>query len=175
MFINTSRGGLHDTKALEVAMRERGLRVGLDVFEGEPEGAAGTFDHPICKLPGFVGTHHIGASTEQAQDAIATEAVRICREFVTLGQPPSAVNIERHAPAKVKLIVRHYDRVGVLASVLTVVRNHGVNVEDMTNTIFAGAKAAVATIRLSSTPSTAMIQEIASMEDKVIHVSAKPA
>lgn len=175
IFVNTSRGGLHDTRALEAAMRERGLRVGLDVFEAEPEVASGDFDHPLCKLPGFVGTHHIGASTEQAQDAIASEAVRICREFVELGQPPSAVNIERAAPAKVKLIVRHYDRVGVLASVLTIVRNHGLNVEDMTNTIFKGAKAAVATVRLSAEPPDAMLKELLGLTDQVIHVSVKPA
>ncbi len=174
IFINTSRGSLHDTAALEEAMRTRGLRVGLDVYQPEPEGGAGPFDHPLCKLPGFVGTHHIGASTEQAQNAIAAEAVRICREFMTLGRPESAVNIERASPAKVQLIVRHYDRVGVLASVLAVVRKYGLNVEEMTNTIFAGAKAAVATIRLASTPPDAMLEELGHLEDQIIQVTMKP-
>ncbi|HWL85873.1 MAG TPA: NAD(P)-dependent oxidoreductase [Polyangiaceae bacterium] len=173
-FVNTSRGSLHDTAALETAMRERDLRVGLDVYQPEPEGGAGAFDHPLCKLAGFVGTHHIGASTEQAQNAIAAEAVRICREFITMGQPPGAVNIERASPAKVQLIVRHYDRVGVLASVLAIVRKYGLNVEEMTNTIFAGAKAAVATIRLASVPPEAMVAEITKLEEEVIQVTVKP-
>ncbi len=173
VFINTSRGGVVDQPALERAMREKGIRVGLDVFDPEPEGATGAFGGDIASLPGFVGTHHIGASTEQAQNAIAEEAVRICRAFVTTGQVPNCVNIEQHTPAKVQLLVRHYDKVGVLAAVLEIVRNHGLNVEDMTNTIFSGAKAAVAVIKLSAAPPEGLIQEIARMQDKVIQVSAK--
>jgi len=173
MFINTSRGGVVDTQALERAMREKGLRVGLDVFDPEPEGGTGTFASELLTAGQLVGTHHIGASTDQAQNAIAAEAVRICREFVSSGHAPNCVNIERHTPAKVQLLVRHYDKVGVLAAVLELVRNHGLNVEDMTNTIFAGSKAAVAVIRLSAAPPDVLIQEIGRLEDKVIQVSAK--
>ena len=173
MFINTSRGGVVDTQALERAMREKGLRVGLDVFDPEPEGGTGTFSSELLAAGQLVGTHHIGASTDQAQNAIAAEAVRICREFVSSGHAPNCVNIARHTPAKVQLLVRHYDKVGVLAAVLGLVRNHGLNVEDMTNTIFAGSKAAVAIIRLSAAPPDALIQEISRLEDKVIQVSAK--
>ena len=174
MFLNTSRGGLVDSGAMERAMREKGLRVALDVYEGEPEGGASKFELPLFAMDGFVGTHHVGASTEQAQNAIAAEAVRICRDFVATGQAANVVNIERTSPAKVQLIVRHYDKVGVLAAVLDVIRRHEVNVEEMTNTIFAGAKAAVAVIRLSAAPPDSLIEEIAKMEDRVIQVSAKP-
>src|ERR1019366_1051182 len=133
MFINTSRGGVVDQAALARAMKEKGLRVGLDVFDPEPEGATGKFVGDIASQAGFIGTHHVGASTEQAQNAIAAEAVRICREFATHASVPNCVNIERHTPAKVQLLVRHYDKVGVLAEVLGAIRNHGLNVEDMTN------------------------------------------
>jgi D-3-phosphoglycerate dehydrogenase / 2-oxoglutarate reductase len=173
MFINTSRGGVVDQAALERAMKEKVLRVGLDVFDPEPAEAAGKFTGDIASQDAFVGTHHIGASTDQAQNAIAAEAVRICREFATLGHVPNCVNIERHTPAKVQLLVRHYDKVGVLAEVLGAIRNNGLNVEDMTNTIFAGSKAAVAVIRLSAAPPEALIQEIGGLQDKVIQVSAK--
>ena len=173
MFINTSRGGVVDTQALERAMREKGLRVGLDVFDPEPEGGTGAFSSELLAAGQLVGTHHIGASTDQAQNAIAAEAVRICREFLSSGHAPNCVNIERHTPAKVQLLVRHYDKVGVLAAVLELVRNHGLNVEDMTNTIFAGSKAAVAVIRLSAAPPDVLIQEIGRLEDKVIQVTAK--
>jgi D-3-phosphoglycerate dehydrogenase / 2-oxoglutarate reductase len=174
MFINTSRGGVVDQQALERAIREKDLRVGLDVFDGEPEGGTAAFSSELFASANFVGTHHIGASTEQAQNAIAAEAVRICAEFVRNGQVPNCVNIERHSVAKVQLLVRHHDKVGVLAAVLDVVRKFGLNVEDMTNTIFSGAKAAVAVIRLSAPPPDELIAEIAKMEDKVIQVTAKP-
>jgi D-3-phosphoglycerate dehydrogenase len=175
IFINTSRGGLHDEGALVLAMKERGLRVALDVYEAEPASGTADFTKELFSLPGFVGTHHVGASTEQAQNAIAHESVRICREYVTRGHAPNAVNIEKHSAAKVQLIVRHLDKVGVLASVLGIIRNHGLNIEEMTNTIFEGSKAAVAVIRLSGIPDESVVHEIASLEDQILHVEAKAA
>ena len=173
IFVNTSRGGIVDEAALAVAMKDRGLRVGLDVYDPEPAGGTADFKPAIASAGTFVGTHHIGASTEQAQNAIAAETVRICREFVATGRVPNVVNVEEHAPAECQLVVRHYDKVGVLASVLGILRNHGANVEDMANTIFQGAKTAVATIRLTNTPSDAAIAEIAALQGAVIAVEAK--
>lgn len=174
MFINTSRGGLHDEAALVRAMKERNLRAGLDVYENEPAGGTATgVEAEIFKMPGFVGTHHIGASTEQSQDAIAEAAVKICREYVTTGKPSCVVNVEFKTPAKSELVVRHYDKVGVLAQVLGIIRTYGINVADMTNTIFQGQKAAVACIRLADEPTNELIREIAALEDIVIQVEAK--
>ncbi len=173
VFVNTSRGGLHDTAAVVRAMREKNIRVGLDVYESEPSSGVADFDHELCKLPGFVGTHHVGASTEQAQNAIAAEAVHICAEFVRTGRVPHVVNIERHSPAKAQLIVRHYDKVGVLAAVLNLIREYGLNVEEMSNTIFAGAKAAIATILLADAPPPELVTAIGKLEDMVLHVETK--
>lgn len=174
IFVNTSRGGIVDEAALAVAMKSKELRVGLDVFDPEPAEGVAEFRPAIASAGGvFAGTHHIGASTEQAQNAIATETVRICREFVHTGRVPNVVNVEEHAPAECQLVVRHYDKVGVLASVLSILRNHGANVEDMSNTIFQGARTAVATIRLSRTPKSEAVAEIAALEGSVIAVEAK--
>src|SRR5690349_18337257 len=76
-FLNTARAEVVDQAALEQAVRARDLRVGLDVFANEPKDATGAFADAMTSLPNVYGTHHIGASTDQAQDAIAGETVRI--------------------------------------------------------------------------------------------------
>jgi len=90
--INTARGEVVDHAALRDAIHERKLRVALDVFAQEPATSTGEFSDPIVKEPGVYGTHHIGASTDQAQEAIASETVRIVRVFKETGKAPNAVN-----------------------------------------------------------------------------------
>lgn len=92
VFINTSRGELVDHDALSNAIRDRDLRVALDVFGQEPAAATGDFTDPIVQAPGVYGTHHIGASTNQAQEAVASEVVRIVKTFKETGTAPNAVN-----------------------------------------------------------------------------------
>jgi D-3-phosphoglycerate dehydrogenase len=93
-FINTSRGGVVDAAALKKAVQEKRIRAGLDVFAKEPPTATATFEDDIIELPGVYGTHHIGASTEQAQEAIAEETVRILQAYRDTGQVPHVVNRE---------------------------------------------------------------------------------
>ncbi|MEF8833601.1 MAG: NAD(P)-dependent oxidoreductase, partial [Halofilum sp. (in: g-proteobacteria)] len=81
IILNTARGELVDDDALIRAMDEKGIRAGLDVYNGEPGGGQGEFDSKLAKHPNVYGTHHIGASTEQAQNAIAAEVVRMLDEF----------------------------------------------------------------------------------------------
>jgi D-3-phosphoglycerate dehydrogenase len=92
LVINTARAEVVDYDALRRAVRECGVRVGLDVFPGEPTSATGPFTDPIVAEPGVYGTHHIGASTDQAQEAIAAETVRIVRVFRETGRAPNSVN-----------------------------------------------------------------------------------
>jgi D-3-phosphoglycerate dehydrogenase len=173
IFLNTSRGGVVDQEALKAAMREKGIRAGLDVFDPEPAGGKEPFSDEILALPGLVGTHHIGASTNQAQDAIAEETIRIVKCFSTTGEVPNCVNIARTTPAKAVLVVRHYDKVGVLAGVLDIIRRASVNVEEMNNTVFQGAKAAVAVIRLDEKPAEHVLDDIRNLADQVIAVECK--
>ncbi|MGI9017645.1 MAG: NAD(P)-dependent oxidoreductase [Euzebya sp.] len=153
--LNTSRGELVDEAALITALDERGMRAGLDVFCGEPSSSAGDFDHPLATHPSVVGTHHIGASTEQAQSAIADGVLQIIDAYVG-GQVEAAVNLETEPLGNCALVVRHLDEVGVLSQVLGRLSADGINVEQMDNRIFAGAHAGVATLRLSRqiTPDT---------------------
>lgn len=152
MFVNTARGEVVDYAALEAAAKEKGLRVGLDVFANEPSSATGTFVDTIVGLPGVYGTHHIGASTDQAQEAIAAEAVRIVRIFKETGKVPNVVNLARKSPATYRLVVRHRDRPGVLAHVFDSLRDAQINVQETENIVFEGAEAAVARINLDGEP-----------------------
>ena len=162
MFINTSRAEVVDTAALRRAIADKGLRVALDVFDREPEKAEAGFEDDIVQLPGVLGTHHIGASTEQAQGAIADETVRIVRDYVQSGEVRNCVNVlpPTKTPARAELVVRHHDKVGVLAEVLGAIRRHHINVETMQNTIFQGARAACARIRLGTRPNPELLSEL---------------
>ena len=152
-FVNTARGEVVDHAALEQAVRERGIRVGLDVFAAEPSGATGAFSDPLVALPNVYGTHHIGASTDQAQEAIAAETVRIIASYKDTGKVPNVVNLAKRTPATHMLVVRHRDRPGVLAHVFEHLRSGNINVQETENVIFEGAQAAVARINLDGAPS----------------------
>lgn len=165
MFINTARGEIVDQDALETAVREKGLRVGLDVFAGEPSGATGEFSVPLLGLPNVYGTHHIGASTDQAQEAIAAETVRIIRTYKETGRVPNVVNLARRTPATHMLIVRHRDRPGVLAHVFDRLRRADLNVQETENIVFEGAQAAVARINVDHAPSEETCAEVKGSPD----------
>lgn len=84
--INTARAEVVDEAALSEAVRSKGIKAGVDVFEGEPNTGVGTVDNPLFSLPGVIGTHHIGGATVQAHGAIADEVVRIVLEFAATGE-----------------------------------------------------------------------------------------
>jgi D-3-phosphoglycerate dehydrogenase len=159
-FINTARGEVVDHSALIAAMKNRGIRAGLDVFPNEPATGSGEFTDVIVREANLYGTHHIGASTDQAQEAIAAETVRIVREFRETGTVPNVVNLARRTPATHLLVVRHLDRPGVLASVLEAIKSEQINVQEMVNIVFEGAEAAVARINLDNPPSNALLERV---------------
>jgi D-3-phosphoglycerate dehydrogenase len=173
-FINTARGELIDQAALLVAMQQRGIRVGLDVYANEPAAAVGDFTDPIARQAGLYGTHHIGASTEQAQEAIAAETVRIIKSFQETGRVPNSVNIARHTPATCMLSVRHRDRPGVLARVLDAISAARINVQEMENVVFEGAQAAVANIHLETAPAQDIIEALRHAEPDVFEIRVTP-
>ena len=167
-FINTARAEVVDHAALADAAKHRGIRVGLDVFANEPAGATGEFSDPLTQLPNVIGTHHIGASTEQAQDAIAAEAARIVRAYKETGRVPNAVNLATTTPATHMLVVRHRDRPGVLAHVFEHLRAGDLNVQETENVIFEGAEAAVARINLDGEPPADLLNTIAAGNQDIL-------
>ena len=173
-FVNTSRAEVVDQEALAGAVREKGIRAGLDVFAGEPPGGSGAVEDPIFRLSGVIGTHHIGASTDQAQEAIAAETVRIVREYRENGRAPNVVNLARRSPATHLLVVRHFDRVGVLAAVFDGLKQAGINVQETENVVFEGARAAVARIHVNQAPSPAVLESIRRSTEDIIEVALLP-
>jgi D-3-phosphoglycerate dehydrogenase len=169
-FINTARGEVVDHPALVHAMKSRGIRAGLDVFAAEPTTSSGDFRDEIVKEANLYGTHHIGASTDQAQDAIAAETVRIVREFKETGKVPNVVNLARQTPATHRLVIRHLDRPGVLASVLDAIKAEQINVQEMENIVFEGAAAAVARINLDNAPSPDMLKKMRTESADIIEL-----
>lgn len=170
IFLNTARAEVVDQAALLAEAKSGRIFVGTDVFEGEPEAGRAEFHNDLAKLPNVYGTHHIGASTGQAQDAIAEEAVQIVRTFVEKGVAPNCVNLARKTPARCQLIVRHLDRVGVLANVLDVIRGAGINAQEVENTVFDGARAACCKIQLDVVPPPEVLAAIRARKDEVIFV-----
>lgn len=173
-FINTSRAEVVDEAALQKAVRERGLRAGLDVFAAEPAGGIGTLSNGPFGDPAVIGTHHIGASTDQAQEAIAGETVRIVREYLETGRAPNVVNLARKSPATHLLVVRHFDRVGVLAAVFDEIKAAGINVQETENIVFDGARAAVARIHLNQAPAPETLEAIRRNSADIIEMAVLP-
>ena len=167
--INASRADLFDYEALQDLIPKKNLRVGLDVFPGEPAGGSATFESPLFGAGTVYGTPHIGASTEQAQSAIARETARIIRCFLTEETIPNVVNICATSPARFAIVLRMLDKVGALANTLSVLKRHGINIEEISNTVFDGALATCTKLRVSGRPSDACLKEIA-VFDEVLHV-----
>jgi len=93
VLINTCRGDVVDEAALLAALKEKKIAAAAaDVYANEPAAAKDSYAGPLKDLPNFYGTHHIGASTDEAQTAIAWETVRIVKEFKGGGSVPNAVN-----------------------------------------------------------------------------------
>ncbi len=168
--INTSRGSVVDQAALTAAIRDKGIRAGLDVFADEPSGPSAEFADPIVREPGVYGTHHVGASTEQAQVAIAHEVLRIVGAFRETGEVPNCVNRLAKSSARYVLAVRHQNRPGVLAHVFRVLADRQVNVEEVENIIYHGAQATLARVHLDSLPDAAAVEAIRGGNEHIISV-----
>ncbi|MGZ8397631.1 MAG: NAD(P)-dependent oxidoreductase [Gemmatimonadales bacterium] len=158
--LNTSRGSVVDEAALLEAIRDRGIRAGLDVFQNEPVGGTGEFSSPVTQSPGVYGTHHVGASTDQAQVAIAHEVLRIVQSFQATGEVPNVVNRLAKSSATHVLTVRHRNRPGVLAHVFAVLAGASINVEEVENIIYHGAQATLARIHLDGQPEESALKRI---------------
>lgn len=151
VLINTARGAVVNDDDLFAHLEEqKNFWYGADVYNGEPAGKDGPFENQIAKHPRVYGSHHIGASTKQAESAIGDEAVRIVRKFATTGQIDleNTVNRANDSNSKKlhKISIRHYDKVGVLAHVFKIFAEYGFNVQELENIVFKEREACVVNI-----------------------------
>lgn len=172
VLLNTSRGEMVDEQALINAMDKRGFRAGLDVWVGEPGSSTGEFDSALAKHPSVIGSHHIGASTGQAQRAVADGTVAVIESYAT-GAVLNCVNLTQEALGTCVLSVRHLDQVGVLAKVFAIIRSNGLSVKQMQNQVFDGGQTAVATINVEGDCSSDFLTSVSAVEE-VLAVSVGP-
>ncbi|GAB4291475.1 MAG: hypothetical protein Kow0098_10760 [Ignavibacteriaceae bacterium] len=170
LLINTSRADIIDEDALLEAIKEKNIRAALDVFKGEPEYKTGEVKSKLQENPNVYVTHHIGASTDQAQNAVAEETVNIIKHFANSGIIDHWVNVAKIADARYQLVVKHYDKPGVLANVLDLLRDGNINIEEIENVIFEGGIAACCTMKLRSPVPAEMLNKMKESRD-VLSVS----
>jgi D-3-phosphoglycerate dehydrogenase len=165
LLINTSRPDIIDEDALLEAIKEKNIKVAVDVFKGEPEGKTGEVKSKLQSSPNVYVTHHIGASTEQSQNAVAAETVRIIQSYLHSGVIAHWVNKAKVTDTKYQLVIKHYDKPGVLASIMDIIRKKGINIEEIENVIFDGGVAACCTMKLKSAVTSDMLSEMRDIHD----------
>jgi len=167
-FINTSRAGIVDEDALFEELKSGRIKAGLDVIRDEPEFKQGEFSSRFQELDNVYVSHHIGASTKQAQLAVASDAVDIVRGYVQEGYVRNWLNRCDHTDAPWQLVVRHYDKPGVIANVMNELKEADINAQELTNVIFEGKLTACCTIQLDVEPSSQIMESIRTRQDEVI-------
>ncbi len=168
--INTSRHNVIVEEDLVEAIKDKNIRFAGDVFKGEPEAKTGEVKSHFQNNPNVYITHHIGASTEQAQDAVAQETVKVISHYAHSGIIEHWVNRANITDAHYQLVVKHFDKPGVLAGVLDLLREGNINIEEIENVIFDGAIAASCTMKLINGVSADMLKKM-SENPNVISVS----
>ena len=171
ILLNTSRGEVVDEEALVDAIESKGIRAGLDVFRHEPSSGTGEFTSKLASHPSVVGTHHIGASTQQAQDATSARTIDVIEAY-RAGDPMNCINVVQTRVGAVTITIRHFDRVGVLAGALEVLRQADINVQTMENKVFEGSNAAMAVIDVTGGVTVDVTRQLAAL-DNVIQVQTR--
>ncbi len=112
--INAARGGIINESAAAAALAAGHLAgAAFDVFVTEPLPA----DSPLRSAPHVILTPHLGASTREAQDAVAREAAQVLIDFLTRGVIQFAVNmvaVDRKELDEMRLFVDLARRLGLL-------------------------------------------------------------
>ena len=141
VLLNTSRGDIINEADLIAHLDANpDFYYACDVYQGEPStGSADDFQHKLAQHPRVYGTHHIGASTKQAEAAIGEESVRIIKKFAATGAVDDGNCVNKSRPPKAEeshsLAIVHESKAGVLAHILATVDKHGILVQEFNNLV----------------------------------------
>lgn len=147
VIINTSRGDLaNEAEILKELDARPGFWYACDVYSGEPAAKECDFVHPLASHPKVYGSHHIGASTKQAETAIGLEALRIIVQYSRTSKVDAGnlVNMQTKTTAKHALVVRHNGH--ALLPVLNELNVKGCSVQEVENKAFKDGAAFTATV-----------------------------
>jgi len=166
--INNSRGGNIDEEALYEALRENWIAgAAIDVFQKEGKDGE-VFKNRLFEFENFIGTSHIGALTEEAQEKVGTEIANVVIEFLEEGNFKNAVNlgkesdIDKSSPTN-NLFVLHDDRPGMFSKITQVFGEHDINIIDMPSRAMGEGKA-MTIFRVRKEFSPELIEEIKALE-----------
>ncbi|CAG9333748.1 unnamed protein product [Blepharisma stoltei] len=151
VLINTSRGDIVNEQELLHELNQRaGLWYACDVYQGEPAVKEGDFVHALAQHPRVYGTHHIGASTKQAENAIGQEALRMILQYHRSRTVDAAnlVNMQTRPLANYSVSVRHYGLQGALTTLMGHLRDAGFKILDFENKAFRDGASFKATINI---------------------------
>ncbi len=161
-----------DERALSTAIRDRKLRVALDIHPAAEGHDTVRFKAGLLDLPGVIGAYRLANQTVQAQHASARRILEIVRRFLIGGEVLGCVNLLERSPATWLLVLRLKDAVGVMADIMNAVRDDGINAEEINSRVFQGARAAWCTIALDERPGRETIEAIRAL-DGVLHLEVR--
>lgn len=127
--VNCSRGGVvHEADLVEAIRAGRVAGAALDVFEHEPLDPSS----PLLGMEEIILTPHLGASTEEAQVKVATEAARQVADYLLRGVVRNAVNLPPLDPETLAVVGPFLDlasRIGLVLGQLADGRMEELGVE----------------------------------------------
>jgi len=150
VIVNTARGNLVvEEDILERLEKVKGFWYAADVFNGEPAEKKAAYDNKLAKHPKVVGSHHIGASTKEAETAIGIEAVRMVREYGSMKKVNNCVNLATDKKDIHNITVKYVNQVGALGSILALFTENKLVIQELRNEVFKDRQACVAAIHFT--------------------------
>lgn len=170
--VHVGHPAIIDEEAVADAVQRKNLRVAMDFYYPDTEEGPARVRQRLRELPGVLVTKRLGSATDQAQEAIASEIVRVVRHFLVTGEAQNCVNLLERSNAAWQLVMRLRDTPGVMAAIMEVVRSEGINAEEINTRVFAGSKAAWCMISLAERPSRDALAAIRRI-DGVLHLELR--